>query len=97
MTDCDLGDDHVSWLLVAAHNELCQRRADRAATLLELLDVIDPANVQCRKMLAYAYWLRGDVSRAGIVAAGLLSEPLGAGDRAAMEWLRRSPAQGEDG
>ena len=50
----------MSWLLVAANNFLCQQRADRATVLLDFVGLLDPHNLQCRKMLAYAHWLQGD-------------------------------------
>ncbi|MDE0659726.1 MAG: hypothetical protein F4029_00425 [Gammaproteobacteria bacterium] len=90
-----LGEDHASWLLVAAHNELLQRRGERAAALLDLLRMIEPGNVQCRKMLAYACWLDGDQDRAAALANDVLLEPLAAADRAAMEMLRRGATSGE--
>ena len=92
-----LGEDHASWLLVAAHNELRQRRAERAAALLDLLSVIEPGNVQCRKMLAYACWLEGDGDRAAALANGVLREPLAAADRAAMELLCRGASSAAEG
>lgn len=91
-----LGEDHAAWLLVAAHNELLQRRAERAAALLDLLCVIEPGNVQCRKMLAYACWLGGDQDRAAALANDVLLEPLAPSDRAAIELLRRG-ATGAEG
>lgn len=83
-----LGDDHVAWLMVAAHNELCQRRPDRAATLLELLDVVHPDNLQCRMLLAYAYWLGGDATRAGAVLDRIPRQETAAAQGAAIELLR---------
>lgn len=100
-----LGEDHLSWLLVAAHNDLRQRRAERATALLELLDALDPDNLQCHKMLVYAYLLQGDLPRCAALADALLDRPLDAADRAAVELMRRrlegnggaAPAAGEPG
>ena len=58
-----LGGDHRDWLLIASYNLLLQRKADRAATLLELLGRIDPDCLQCQRMLAYANLLLDDRSR----------------------------------
>lgn len=55
-----LEGDHRDWLLIAAYNLLMQRKADRALTLLELLNLIDPDCRQCRTMLAYANLLLDD-------------------------------------
>ena len=84
-----LGKDHADWLLVAAHNDLCQHRADRATALLELLAVLDADNLQGQKMLAYAYWLQEDVARCAALLDRILDRPLGAADRAAMAILNR--------
>ena len=59
----DLGDEHVSWLLAAANTFLDQRKADRAIVLLELLDLVDPCNVQGQKMLAYALLIQDEKER----------------------------------
>jgi len=84
----ELGEDHVSWLLVAANNYLRQHRADRATILLEFLGLLDPHNLQGRKMLAYAHWLQGDRQRCVAVIESLLRQPLSDGDRAAMELMK---------
>ena len=85
----ELGEDHVSWLLVAANNFLRQQRADRATILLDFLRLLDPGNLQCRKMLAYAHWLQGDRRRSAAVVESLLRQPsLSDGDRAAMELMK---------
>lgn len=84
-----LGEDHADWLLVAAHNDLRQHRADRATALLELLGVVDADNLQGQKMLAYAYWLQEDVARCAALLDRLLDRPLAAADRAAMAILKR--------
>lgn len=55
-----LEDDHRDWLLIVSYNLLLQRKADRAMTLLELLNRLDPDCPQCRKMLAYANLLSGN-------------------------------------
>ena len=83
----ELGEDHVAWLLVAANNYLGQLRADRATVLLEFLGLLDPDNLQGRKMLAYAHWLEGDWPRCAAVIESVLEQPLGDEDRAAMEWM----------
>ena len=84
----ELGEDHVSWLLVAAHNYLRQKRVDRATILLDFLGLLDPHNLQCRKMLAYAHWLQGDRLRCAAVIESLLRRSLSDGDRAAMELMK---------
>ena len=84
----ELGEDHVSWLLVAANNFLRQQRADRATILLDFLGLLDPDNLQCRKMLAYAHWLQGDRQRSAALVESLLRQPLSDGDRAAMELMK---------
>ncbi|MYE14172.1 MAG: hypothetical protein F4X99_21430 [Gammaproteobacteria bacterium] len=84
-----LGKDHADWLLVAAHNDLRQQRAERATALLELLGVLDADNLQGQKMLAYAYWLQRDVSRCAALVDRILDRPLGDPDRAAMAILNR--------
>ena len=84
-----LGEDHADWLLVAAHNDLRQHRADRATALLELLGVVDADNLQGQKMLAYAYWLQEDVPRCAALLDRILDRSLGAADRAAMAILNR--------
>ena len=78
----------MSWLLVAAHNYLRQKRVDRATILLDFLGLLDPHNLQCRKMLAYAHWLEGDRQRCAAVIESLLRQPLSDGDRAAMELMK---------
>lgn len=78
----------MAWLLVAANNYLGQQRADRATVLLELLGLLDPANLQARKMLAYAHWLEGDWPRCAEIIDSVLEQPLGDEDRAAMEWMK---------
>ena len=83
-----LGEDHIAWLLVAANNYLRQQRADRATVLLDFLGLLDPDNLQGRKMLAYAHWLEGDRPRCAAVIEGLLAQPLGDEDRAAMELMK---------
>ena len=85
----ELGEDHVSWLLVAANNFLRQQRADRATILLDFLGLLDPHNLQGRKMLAYAHWLQGDRRRCAAVVESVLRQPLSDGDRAAMELMKR--------
>ena len=84
----ELGEDHVSWLLVAAHNYLRQKRADRATILLEFLGLLDPHNLQGRKMLAYAHWLQGDRQRCAALIENLLRQPLSDGDLTAMEVMK---------
>ena len=84
-----LGEDHADWLLVAAHNDLRQHRADRATALLELLGVLDADNLQGQKMLAYAYWLQEDVPRCAALLDRILDRPLDDPDRAAMAILKR--------
>ena len=84
----ELGEDHVSWLLVAANNFLRQQRADRATILLDFLGLLDPDNLQCRKMLAYANWQQGDRQRCAAVVESLLRQSLSDGDRAAMELMK---------
>ncbi len=79
----------MDWLLVAANNYLCQRRPDRATALLALADLLDPDNLQCQKMLAYAYWLQNDSARCAEMIERVLSQPLGDEDGAAMEIMRR--------
>ena len=78
----------MSWLLVAANNFLRQQRADRATILLDFLGLLDPDNLQCRKMLAYAHWLQGDRQRCAAVVENLLQQTLSDGDRAAMELMK---------
>ena len=78
----------MSWLLVAANNFLRQQRADRATVLLDFLELLDPHNVQCRKMLAYAHWLQGDRRRCAAVIESLLQRSLSDRDRAAMELMK---------
>ena len=78
----------MSWLLVAANNFLRQQRADRATVLLDFLGLLDPDNLQCRKMLAYAHWLQGDRRRCAAVLESLLRQSLSDGDRAAMELMK---------
>ena len=78
----------MSWLLVAANNYLRQHRADRATILLEFLGLLDPHNLQGRKMLAYAHWLQGDRRRCAAVVENLLQQTLSDGDRAAMELMK---------
>ena len=78
----------MSWLLVAANNYLRQHRADRATILLEFLGLLDPHNLQGRKMLAYAHWLQGDRQRCAAVVENLLQQTLSEGDRAAMELMK---------
>lgn len=84
----ELGEDHVAWLLVAANNYLGQQRADRATVLLEFLGLLDPDNLQGRKMLAYAHWLEGDWPRCAAVIESVLEQPLDDEDRAAMELMK---------
>ena len=84
----ELGEDHVSWLLVAANNFLCQQRADRATILLDFLGLLDPDNLQRRKMLAHAYWLQGDWRKCAAVIESLLKQPLSDEDRAAVELMK---------
>ncbi|MCZ0944086.1 MAG: hypothetical protein OXJ53_13590 [Gammaproteobacteria bacterium] len=55
-----LGRDHRDWLLITSYNLLLQRKAERAATLLELLSRMDPDCPQCRRLLAYANLLLDD-------------------------------------
>ncbi len=86
-----LGDDHAAWLLVVAHNELCQRRPERAATLLELLEVLDPGNLPGRRLRAYAYWLAGDAAEARAVLERVPREEAGPA-HAAIERLRTATA-----
>ncbi|MCY4563975.1 MAG: hypothetical protein OXE40_05760 [Gammaproteobacteria bacterium] len=85
----ELGEDHKSWLLVAAHNYLGQRQAEKAIVLLELLELLEPHDPQCRKMLAYSYLLQGDRRRCATLVEEILAEPLGEADRAAMEMMSR--------
>ena len=78
----------MAWLLVAANNYLGQQRPERATVLLELLGLLDPNNLQGRKMLAYAHWLEGDWPRCAAVVESVLEQPLGDEDRGAMELMR---------
>ena len=79
----------MCWLLVAADNYLRQQRADRAIILLDFLDLLDPHNLQCQKMLAYAHWLRGDWRRCAAIVESLLRQPLSDEDQAATELMKR--------
>lgn len=88
----ELGEDHRTWLLVAANNYLGQQRADRAVVLLELLDLLDPQDSQCQKLLAYAYWLQGDGQRFARAAERVLRQPLSDAERAAVEFMSGSLA-----
>ena len=85
----ELGDDHRSWLLVAAHNYLGQRQADRAITLLRLLELLVPHDPQCRKLLAYAYWIKQDRARCAAAVEKVLEQALEESERAAMEMMGR--------
>ena len=78
----------MAWLLVAANTYLCQRRPDRATVLLDFLGLLDPHNLQGRKMLAYAHWLQGDWSRCAALVESLLRQRLSDEDRAAMELMK---------
>ena len=62
-TAAGLTKDHISWLLVLAYNCLQQNLPERSITLLEFLRVFDKDNPQCMKMLAYAYFLHGQVQK----------------------------------
>ena len=79
----------MAWLLVAANNYLRQQRPDRATVLLEFLGLLDPDNLQGRKMLAYACWLKGDWPRCAALVESLSGQPLRDEDRAAMEFMKR--------
>ena len=78
----------MTWLLVAANNYLRQQRPDRAIILLEFLGLVDPVNLQGRKMLAYAYWQRGDGPRCSAVIESLLQQPLSDEDRDALKLMK---------
>ena len=84
-----LGADHVSWLNVAADNFLRQRRAERAAALLELACLLAPDDAQSRTLLAYAHLRRGDGDGCAAALARARSAPLSDADRAAVELLER--------
>ena len=88
----ELGEDHRTWLLVAANNYLGQQQADRAVVLLELLDLLDPEDSQCQKLLAYAHWLQGDTQRFAGAAGRLLRQRLSDAERAAVEFMSGSLA-----
>ena len=83
----ELGEDHRTWLLVAANNYLGQQRPDRAIVLLELLDLLDPDEVQCQKLLAYSHWLQGDGQRFAAAAERMLRQPVSDAERAAMQFM----------
>lgn len=83
----DLGKDHVSWLLATANTFLEQRKNDRAIVLLELLGLVDPHNVQGRKMLAYALLLQNDRQRCRATLERLAQCELSVRDRAAVDLL----------
>ena len=85
----DLGPDHLSWLLVAAHNFLGQQQTERAIVLLELVDMLDPENLQAQKMLAYAFWLAGESRRCAAMLERVRRSPLSSDDEAAMALLSR--------
>ena len=85
----ELGADHRAWLLVAANNYLGQRRADCAIILLELLDLLDPEDAQCQKLLAYAHWLQGDGQRFAGAVERVLRQPLAEAERDAMQFMKR--------
>lgn len=85
----ELGADHKTWLLVAANNYLGQHRADRAIVLLELLDLLDPEDAQCQKLLAYAHWLQGDGQRFAGAVERVLRQPLSEAERAAIQFMVR--------
>ena len=87
----ELGEDHKSWLLVAANNFLVQQRADHAVVLLELLELLDPEDAQCQKLLAYAHWLQGDGERLAGAAERLLRQPLSDAEREAVDFMRGHP------
>ena len=92
-----LGEDHVSWLLVAANNFLRQGRSDRGTTLLELAGLLAPESLQARKMLAWACWLEGDLERCVTIVEHLLAQDLSGDERAAMEVLQRRLSAGPRG
>ena len=85
----ELGDDHRTWLLVAANNYLGQQRADRAIVLLELLELLDPEDAQCQKLLAYAHWLQGDGQRFAGAAGRVLRQRPSDTERAALDIMTR--------
>ena len=82
-----LGADHVSWLLVVANNYLRQNRADRAIVLLELLGLVDPQDIQGRKMLAYAYLLENDRTRCRAALERISGQPLTERDLVALQLM----------
>ncbi len=86
----ELGDDHRTWLLVAANNYLGQQRADRAVVLLELLELLDPDDAQCQKMLAYAHWLLDDRQCFARAVERALRAPLADAERAAIRFMSRT-------
>ena len=83
----ELEEDHRTWLLVASNNYLGQQRVDRAIVLLELLELLDPEDTQCLKLLAYAYWLEGDAQRFADVADRVLGQPISDAERAALRFM----------
>ena len=85
----ELGEDHRTWLLVAANNYLGQQRADRAIVLLELLELLNPEDAQCQKLLAYAHWLKGDGQRFAGAAERVLRQRPSDTERAALDFMIR--------
>ena len=85
----ELGEDHRTWLLVAANNYLGQQRTARAIVLLELLELLDPEDAQCQKLLAYAHWLQGNGQQFAGAAERVLRQRPSDSERAALQFMTR--------
>lgn len=89
-----LKQDHIDWLLATAYNFIAQHLPDRAATLLELVRLHEPDNLQCLKLLACAWVESGATERAMPLLEELLERPLPFDDRSALFLLQMASVQG---
>lgn len=84
--------DHIEWLLISAYNFLVQDMPERSITLLELVQLVDPDNVHCLKMLACANVQTGRADEAGPLIEAVMGQPISEGERTAMHLLELAVA-----
>ena len=85
----------MDWLLVSAHTLIEQHRQDEALTVLEFLQLFEPNNENCLKLLARAYCEAGRRKEAQACLQQVQALPLTEAELTAFDLLRSRIAGGQ--